>query len=378
MKKFIVTTLCISMGMFAHAGEGSDPETFNDYYAPAYQLPDLNPSAMPADAADGADIFWSTYKYLGAESGRTAANGQPYVGNKMSCANCHGANGTKPNGAPMITVSEEYRDGSSNLKYSSRTGEFRNVLSRVNGCMQRSMAGEPLEVDAPEFLKLKAYFDYLYTGLQPGYGWKDIAGNGFPGMFKPPSRKADVARGEEIYENSCKSCHQDDASGVWRDDEQRFRYPALSGPHTNGIASGAGRIETLFKLVIGNMPFDKTDSTNTSTWLTEDDAWDVSGYLMTKPRPWKARYLNDWTGNAPDGMPLWMKRKADAAGPTTDPDMPMREWVMPRDCGDGVPVGDTSCPPMYSMEQHNVGPLQPIKDKLAEARATWLLLNDSN
>ena len=74
-------------GNVAQAGEGSDPEDFNSIYAPAYRLPD--PSGMSASAASGKELVHSTYKYLGAESVPRAANGLPYVGNKLACTSCH-------------------------------------------------------------------------------------------------------------------------------------------------------------------------------------------------------------------------------------------------------------------------------------------------
>ena len=79
-------------GSVAQAGEGSDPANFNSLYAPAYRLPD--PAGMSAAAASGKELVHSTYKYLGAESAPRAANGLPYVGNKLACTSCHLGDGT--------------------------------------------------------------------------------------------------------------------------------------------------------------------------------------------------------------------------------------------------------------------------------------------
>ena len=66
----------------AHGGRddtATNPRDFDGYYAPAYQLPD--PALMTPAMAKGKELIHSTYKYLGAESGRRAATrGRPNRG----------------------------------------------------------------------------------------------------------------------------------------------------------------------------------------------------------------------------------------------------------------------------------------------------------
>ena len=91
----ILATSIVSTGP-ALAGSATNPEDFNAFYAPYYKLPD--PVAMNAAASRGKELIHSTYKYLGAESGILAANGKPYVGNKLACTNCHMDGGTRVHG----------------------------------------------------------------------------------------------------------------------------------------------------------------------------------------------------------------------------------------------------------------------------------------
>ena len=103
--RLILLPALLLAGLFslAHANDmdsATDPRQFNSFYAPAYQLPD--PATMSSSAASGKELVHSTYKYLGIESSVRAANGRPYVGNKLACTNCHLADGTQPNASPFI------------------------------------------------------------------------------------------------------------------------------------------------------------------------------------------------------------------------------------------------------------------------------------
>ena len=126
----------------ALAGSGTDPADYNAFYALAYQIPD--PDLMSTSAARGKDIFRSTYRYLGAESGNVAANGKPYVGNKLACSNCHMDEGTRPYAVPLVVAAIEYADP----KFSARENVARDLPIRINGCFERSLAGEMIPDDS--------------------------------------------------------------------------------------------------------------------------------------------------------------------------------------------------------------------------------------
>ena len=170
---------------------------------------------------------------------------------------------------------------------------------------------------------------------------------------------ANPQRGATIYKDSCQSCHQADGQGVWRDDEKRYRYPALWGPNSFGLMAGAGRLATAVTLVNGNMPYDKVNSLDPSTRLPAQDAWDVTAYLLSKDRPFDPRFVSDWSGTGPSGVPNWLLKAPDAA----------YDYTMPRIDGLGLASDDPRFPAMFPLEQHKYGPFQPIKDALDKARA---------
>ena len=353
LTRLLALSTC-ALATAAGAGSATDPRDYSAFYAPAYRIPDAG--AMSAAAARGKDLFNATYRYLGAESGNRAANGKPYVGNKLACANCHMDNGTRPYAVPLVVAAHEY----AKPQYSPREGVYRDLTVRINGCFERSLAGEALPVDSPAMQDIVAYFDFLSTGLQPGYTYKQVPGQEFPKLPLLTSA-ANPQRGATIYKDSCQSCHQEDGQGVWRDDEKRYRYPALWGANSFGLMAGMGRLATAVTLVNGNMPYDKVNSLDPSTRMSPQDAWDVTAYILSKDRPFDARFVNDWSGTSPTGVPNWLSKAPDAA----------YDYTMPRVDGLGLASDDPRFAPMFPLAQHKYGPFQPITDALAKAKAYW-------
>jgi thiosulfate dehydrogenase len=313
---------------------------------------------MSPAAARGKNLVHATYRYLGAESGIKSANGRPYVGNKLACSNCHMDDGTRPNAGPLIVVARKYVAPGI---YSPREGVKRDLTIRINGCFERSLAGEALPPDSPWMQDLQAYMEFLASGIQPGYTWQQVPGQEFP-KVDLLARAANPARGRAIYEDQCDSCHQDNGGGVWRDDEKRFRYPALWGPNSFGLMAGMGRLATAVTLVWGNMPYDKVDALRPWTRMSQEDAWDVTAYLLSKSRPFDSRFSeNDWSGLDPNGMPNLLRRNPDAS----------YDWTMPRVNAQGHPSIDRADPPRFTREQHKYGPFQPINDAMTQTRQ-WL------
>lgn len=330
----------------------TDPRDFNSYYAPSYRLPD--PATIPPSAARGKELIHSTYKYLGAESGNVAANGRPFVGNKLACTNCHMVDGTQPNASPFVVVAKKYAPPG---LFNARSNIFLDVQNRVNTCFERSLAGEALPRDSQWMKDIVAYMDFLATGIQPGYTFKQVPGQEFPAVALL-TRAADPERGKDIFRERCASCHQNSGHGVWLDDQKRFLFPALWGNESFGLMSGAGRLATLVTLVWGTMPRDKVNIMDPTTRMPQADAWDVAAYLLSNDHPFGERFVNDWTGVGPDGMPNWLRKPASAS----------YDFTMPRVDSDGTATDDPSKPPMFPREQHTFGPFQPIEDALRNAR----------
>lgn len=72
----------------------------------------------------------------------TPLHASKYVGDNLSCTNCHFAEGDtlggKNNGVSLVGSSAKYPS------YSERAGKLISLADRINGCFERSMSGRPL------------------------------------------------------------------------------------------------------------------------------------------------------------------------------------------------------------------------------------------
>ena len=168
---------------------------------------------------------------------------------------------------------------------------------------------------------------------------------------------ANPVRGQEIYKDRCKGCHEDDGQGRWNDEQMRYDVPALWGNNSFGLMSGMGRLATAVTMAWGTMPRDQVNAVDPATRMPQQDAWDVAAYLLSKPHPFGQRFVQDWTGVGPDGMPNWLRKPASAS----------YDFTMPR-IHFGAATDDPGEPPMFTREQHTFGPFQPIEAALKAAR----------
>ena len=353
----VLPALLVTLTGFASLALANDgdsatlPSQFNAFYAPAYQLPVA--AAMSSSAARGKDLVHSTYKYLGAESAFRAPNGRPYVGNRLACTNCHLADGTQPNASPFVAVAKKYAAPGI---FNSRSNTMLDVPNRINSCMERSLAGEALPRDSQWMKDMVAYMDFLATGLQPGYTFTQVPGQEYPKMTLL-TRAANPVRGQEIFHDRCKSCHEDNGHGTWNDQQKRYDVPALWGNNSFGLTAGMGRLATAATMVWGTMPRDEVNALNAATRMSQDDVWDVAAYLLSNSHPFDQRYVQDWTGTGPDGMPNWLRKSSSAS----------YDFTMTRSSF-GAATDDPSKPAMFANTQHTYGPFAPIEAALKSAR----------
>ncbi len=262
--------------------------------------------------------------------------------------------GTQPNASPFVVVAKKYAAPGI---FNARSNIFLDPEERVNTCFERSLAGEALPRDSQWMTDIVAYFDFLATGIQPGYTFRQVAGQEFPAVTAL-TRAANPLRGKRIFEDRCAECHEDNGQGEWLDDEQRFLFPAVWGDDSFGLMSGMGRLATAVTMVWGTMPRNRVNIMDPTTRMPQEDAWDVAAYVLSHDHPFSQRFVFDWTGVGPDGMPNWLRKPASAS----------YDFTMPRVNADGSATDDPAKPPMFTREQHTYGPFQPIEAALRRAR----------
>lgn len=336
MKHLSMLVLSFAIIASVHARQGFDDKGFEGTWVQPSES-DIPDTPAGDRIRYGKELLTDTYKYLGSES----IIGKPHTRSRLACSNCHLNAGTVAYSAPWVVAYYQY--GGQGL-FSSRTNEYRTLPIRINGCMQRSLHGAPLDEQSEEMQAMIAYFKWLATGMRVDH-WSQVKGRGFVEV-RDMQRAADPVQGEAIYVENCARCHGLDGQGEWDADAMRFEYPALWGPYSFNNAAGMGRLRTGVRFIKGNMPYRRADPLKPDTQLSDADAWDVMAYVLSHERPVYENHASDWSGIGPDGVPNWMRKRVDAAYPV----------YYPR----ANATDDLNFPPMFPAEQHKYGPWQDM------------------
>ncbi len=280
--------------------------------------------ALPYDAHGrlirlGRDLVTATYAHIGPDMPDRA---QRFAGNNLACGNCHLDAGVKKLGLPIFGVAADFP------AYSARAGAEITLQERINSCMTRSMNGRPLPASSEPMRAIVAYIQFLSTGVRKG---EKLSGLG-AGIMPELDRAADPARGRDIYQARCLSCHNVDGAGVQNSLPglgAGYAFPPLWGSDSFNDGAGMARLITAANFIHSNMP-DGVDYLH--PLLSPEEAWDVAALMISKPRPHRAGLEKDF--------PDLLKKPIDAPyGPYADG---------------------------FSEERHTYGPYGPIREKLKE------------
>ena len=223
-------------------------------------------SSLPQDdygkvVKRGEQIFMETGKYASR-----------YVGNSLSCANCHLDAGRQPDSAPMWAAFIHYP------AYRKKTGQVDTLASRIQGCFEYSMNGKAPPANDEVITALQTYSFWLAKGAPVG---TPVAGSGYP-RLKKPAMPADYARGEKVYAQNCATCHGADGQGQRAVGKQVF--PPLWGAKSYNWGAGMHQLANSSGFIKANMPLSQGGS------LSDQDAWDVAVFMNSHERPQDPRF----------------------------------------------------------------------------------------
>ncbi|MFH4968573.1 c-type cytochrome [Gaetbulibacter sp. M240] len=281
-----------------------------DIFLRDYDVYKLDDSEDHREVKLGYEIFMNTAQYIGPENGDPI---KAYSGNNLACTNCHLAAGTKPYSGPLIGVIKRFP------QYRGREDKIGTIEERINGCMERSMNGRMMPETAPEMTALISYLKWLGR-YAPDDG--KIEGQGFL-EITIPERAVDLEKGAQIFTLNCVVCHTAEGKGMKKPVGPGYLYPPLWGDDSYNNGAGMTRVITAAQFIKGNMPFGVQ---YTNPTLSDEEAYDVAGYINQQSRPVKPHLEKDF----PD-----LKKK-----PVSTPYPPY--------------VDD------FPIEQHQLGPFQPI------------------
>jgi len=274
-----------------------------------------------ANDADPAVAVTAEYgQYIVRNTAMVLGNGQSdpdrqYSGTNMACASCHLDSGQSPGMLNLLQASSKYP------RFSGRDGGIGDLRDRINGCMQRSMNGDPLPRNSIEMLAMETYINNL--GEQFLAMGNTRRQQQEPELFEEPKRRASVENGKEIYEDRCQVCHGRNGEGLKasKNIAEGYLFPPLWGEDSYNNGAGMTRILTASRFIKARMPLGEPD-------LSNDQAYDVAAYVNSHERPIKSNLAADF----PE-----LERK-----PVDSPYLPYAD--------------------PFPQEQHKLGPFDPIRE----------------
>ncbi len=177
---------------------------------------------------------------------------------------------------------------------------------------------------------IAAYIRFLSTGVARG---EKLSGLG-AGQMPLLRSSANPARGRLVYMRACAQCHMPNGEGVLRNASlpaMGYLNPPLWGPDSFNDGAGMARLITAANYIHFNMP---NGTSYTRPRVTQQDAWDVAAYMISRPRPKRANLDKDF----PD---LLQKPVDTPYGPYAD---------------------------RFSQAQHQFGPFIPIEKAIARLK----------
>lgn len=197
-----------------------------------------------------------------------------YVGNDLRCLSCHLKDGTQAGSLPLVGVYSRFP------QFRPRNAVVNLLEDRINDCFERSMNGKALPRNGPEMRQIVAYLAYMSQGIAPP---GDVPGMGLRTL---PVLTPDTVRGRAVFDSTCTRCHGADGLGT-------PIAPPLWGPRSFNVGAGMARLRTAASFIRDNMPNDR------AVLLTDQQAFDVAAYMLSRPRPDFARKGDDWPNGDP-------------------------------------------------------------------------------
>jgi len=208
-----------------------------------------------------------------------------FVGNKLTCGNCHlaGADGKPGTGLGMSTLI-----GTATV-FPAFSGREKTVLTledRSNNCFMRSMNGKRLIVDSEASIAIAAYITWLSTGLPiqmnaqypigPLNMEKFLQGEKFA-MMQFDATHQNYLNGQTIYEKRCARCHGIDGAG-------HEENPPLWGKDANGRWLAYNTGSTMSDLDHGAVWIQSNMPLREEGTLSDQEAADVTLYVNAQER----------------------------------------------------------------------------------------------
>ncbi|NDP37686.1 MAG: c-type cytochrome [Rhodoferax sp.] len=226
----------------------------------------------PPDSAIPDNEFGKQVKLGQRIFNNTGQEAPKFVGNSLTCANCHLDAGRLADSAPLWAAYVAYP------AYRRKTGQVNTFTERLQGCFVYSMNGKAPPAGDNVLVALESYAFFLAKGAPVG---TSLPGRGYPAPDDPPLAM-DFARGELVFQKKCALCHGADGQG--QSSHGAVVFPPLWGPQSFNWGAGMGVIKNAAAFIQGNMPLSQGNT------LTDQEAWDVAMFMDSHERPQDPRF----------------------------------------------------------------------------------------
>ncbi|MGR6034953.1 MAG: c-type cytochrome [Candidatus Nitrosoglobus sp.] len=228
----------------------------------------------PSESAISNDEFGAVVRQGREIFIHTQRNASAYVGNGLSCSNCHLDAGRLADSAPLWGAYGMYP------QYRAKNKRVNTYIDRLQGCFLYSMNGKAPPADSEVLIALDAYSYWMATGATIG---TKLAGAGFPN-FKP-AQPANYTRGQQVFNAKCAICHGNEGQGQQVAGE--YIFPPLWGSDSYNWGAGMHQLDKAAGFIKANMPLGLGNS------LSNQEAWDVAMFINAHERPQDPRYTGD-------------------------------------------------------------------------------------
>jgi thiosulfate dehydrogenase len=271
------------IGMLYYSPDAAPPmnDTLNEpltLWQPKNVLYEL--SSMPPLVKQGYFLITETSNNMGP---LVIDETKQFTGNNLACTNCHLKSGTQAGSASWVGVTNRFP------KFGGRSNKIGTIEDRINGCIERSMNGKKLPLESKELKAIVAYMEWLGEGL-PVDRKKEFKGYA---SIIIPNTAVNLEKGKVVYTKECALCHKENGQGIRHADASKgYQYPPLWGADSYNDGAGMNRVITSAEFIKGNMPFGQATWDNPK--LTDEQAFNVAGYINSFDRPRKKNTENDY------------------------------------------------------------------------------------
>ncbi len=204
----------------------------------------------------GLKIFDHTPQYAGK-----------YIGDGLSCINCHLNSGRLAYAAPMWAAFTAYP------RYQAKARQVVTLEKRIQECFIYSENGRAPPAHGKTITALVTYASWLARGAPTG---ANLPGRGYKALPKP-AMKPSIARGKQLFTINCVMCHQANGQGLLVNGV--YQFPPLWGPKSFNAGAGMHKLKMAAEFIQANMPLGRGGT------LTPRQAWDIAAYVNSHARP---------------------------------------------------------------------------------------------